>query len=164
VYAHHADAAVIRGDAAGPPPDLAAWERPIYDQVRAHLPAGPVRPVRVDRELADGDVIDGIAGGALTVAVPGHTAGSIALYLRRPRVLFTGDVMARDPQSRDPETPVIPGVFNVDRAAAFASFTRLATLDARIACFGHGEPIVEDATARMRAALARGADGAGPRS
>jgi glyoxylase-like metal-dependent hydrolase (beta-lactamase superfamily II) len=109
-------------------------------------------------------VIDGIAGGALTVAVPGHTAGSIALYLPGPRVLFTGDVMARNPQSRDPGIPVIPGVFNVDRATAFASFTRLATLNARIACFGYGEPLVEDATARMRAALARAADGAGPRS
>lgn len=54
--------------------------------------------MRVDHELDHGDLID-FGGGARTVAVPGHTAGSIALYLPQPGVLFTGDIMARDPQT-----------------------------------------------------------------
>jgi glyoxylase-like metal-dependent hydrolase (beta-lactamase superfamily II) len=107
--------------------------------------------VRVDHELDDGDVID-FGGGARTVAVPGHTAGSIALYLPQPGVLFTGDIMARDPQTRDPQTPIMPGVFNVDPSQAADSFKRLAALDAEIACFGHGEPVTQGTTARMQAA------------
>jgi glyoxylase-like metal-dependent hydrolase (beta-lactamase superfamily II) len=150
VLAHRAEAPIVRGEAAEPPPNLADWERPIFEQVNAGLPAGRPEPVRVDRELDDGDVID-FGGGARTVSVPGHTDGSIALYLPGPRVLFTGDIAARDPQSRDPQTPVILGVFNLDTAEAAASFRRLAALDAEIACFGHGEPVTRDAAARMRA-------------
>jgi glyoxylase-like metal-dependent hydrolase (beta-lactamase superfamily II) len=65
--------------------------------------------------------------------------------------LFTGDIMARGPQTRDPQAPVIPGVFNVDPPQAAASFERLAILDADTACFGHGEPITQGAAARMQA-------------
>jgi glyoxylase-like metal-dependent hydrolase (beta-lactamase superfamily II) len=151
VLAHHADAPAIRGEAVTPPPNLADWERPIFDQVSTQLPASLPAPVRVDHELDDGDLID-FGGGARTMAVPGHTAGSIALYLPQPGVLFTGDIAARDPQTRDPQAPVIPGVFNVDPPQAAASFKRLAILDADIACFGHGEPITQGAAARMQAA------------
>lgn len=151
VLAHRAEAPVIRGQAAGPPPKLADWERPIFARVSAQLPAGPPAPVRVDHELDDGDVID-FGGGAVTMAVPGHTAGGIALYLPQSRVLFTGDIMARDPQTRTPQSPVIPGVFNADPPAVPASFRRLAALDAEIACFGHGEPVTQRAAVRIQAA------------
>jgi glyoxylase-like metal-dependent hydrolase (beta-lactamase superfamily II) len=154
VCAHRAEAPIIRGEMAAPPPKLADWERPILQDVMARLPADLPAPVRVDRELEDGDVI-GFGGGARVVAVPGHTAGSVALYLPEPGVLFTGDLAARSPQSRDPDTPVILGVFNVDPPQAAASFRRLATLDAGIACFGHGEPVTDGAAARMRAAAER---------
>jgi glyoxylase-like metal-dependent hydrolase (beta-lactamase superfamily II) len=39
VYAHRADAPVIRGEQAGAPPTLADWERPPFDQVRTQLPS-----------------------------------------------------------------------------------------------------------------------------
>src|SRR5712691_1843645 len=82
VLAHHADAPFIRAAAAGPAPDLADWEQPIYEQVMSQLPAEPVIPPRIDRELADGDEI-GFGDGAVAVAVPGHTPGSVAFYLPR---------------------------------------------------------------------------------
>lgn len=78
VLAHHADAPFIRGAKAGPAPDLADWEQPIYDQVMSQLPAEPARPPRIDRELTDGEDL-GFGEGAVTVAVPGHTPGSLAL-------------------------------------------------------------------------------------
>jgi glyoxylase-like metal-dependent hydrolase (beta-lactamase superfamily II) len=146
VCAHHADAPFVRGAAAGPPPDLADWERPIFDQVSRQLPAGPPAPVRVDRELRDGDEL-GFGGGAVTVAVPGHTPGSVAFYLPGPRVLLAGDTAARGPGG-----DVMPGVFHADRGRAAASFRRLAELDTAIACFGHGEPVTAGAAARLRAA------------
>lgn len=149
VVAHHADVPFIRAQANGPAPDLADWERPIYEQVMSQLPARPVVPPRIDRELADGDEL-GFGDGAVAVAVPGHTPGSVALYLPRHRVLFTGDAVACRPDGT-----VICGVFNVNRAEAAASVSRLATLDVTVACFGHGEPLAHDAAAELRAAAQR---------
>jgi glyoxylase-like metal-dependent hydrolase (beta-lactamase superfamily II) len=144
VVAHYAEAAFLRGEAPGPPPRLADWERPIFDQVTAQHPAGPVPPVRVDIELSDGD---DLGFGAVLVAAPGHTPGSAAVYLPGPRVLIAGDTIACRPDGQ----PML-GVFNADPGQAAASYRRLAALDCEIACFGHGEPITQDAAARLRAA------------
>jgi glyoxylase-like metal-dependent hydrolase (beta-lactamase superfamily II) len=145
VLAHHADAPFIRAQAAGPPPDLADWERPHYDQITSEVAQEPPAPPRIDRELSDGDEL-GFGDGAVAVAVPGHTPGSVAIYLPRHRVLFSGDAAARTPDGA-----VICGVYNVNRAQAAASFRRLAGLDVSVACFGHGEPLVQDAAAVLRA-------------
>lgn len=146
VSAHRADAPVIRGLSTGRPPDLVDWERPLLEQALARLPAAPPEPVRVDRELDDGDVLD-FGGGAHAVAAPGHTPGSVAIYLPGPRVLFTGDAVARRQDGR-----VILGVFNTDPQQAAESLRRLAALDAEVACFGHGEPVTRGAAADLRAA------------
>jgi len=156
VMAHQADAPFIRAEAAGPPPDLADWERPLYDQVTSQVtseaarePQVPPPPPRIDRELGDDDELD-FGDGAVAVAVPGHTPGSVAIHLPRHQVLFTGDAAARSPDGT-----VIGGVFNVDRAQAAASFRRLAELSLAVACFGHGDPLTDDATAALRAAASR---------
>ncbi|MEV0156115.1 MBL fold metallo-hydrolase [Micromonospora sp. NPDC050686] len=144
VVAHAADAPVLRGERPGPPPAFTAAERELHARVAAGLPPAP--PVRVDREVVDGDLLD-LGGGAEVVGTPGHTDGSIALHLPRHRVLFTGDVAA------EYEGQVIFGVFHTDRARAAESFRRLAGLDADLACFGHGEPALTAARDRLRAAL-----------
>jgi glyoxylase-like metal-dependent hydrolase (beta-lactamase superfamily II) len=148
VMAHRLDAPVIRGEMPPPRPvfaDAPEWERDLYENKPALLPAPPVP---VDRELEDGDVID-FAGGARVVAAPGHTDGSIAIYLPGPRVVFTGDAVA------NVGGQTMLGVFNVDRARAITSFHRLCELDADVACFGHGEPIVGEASSALRAAAAQ---------
>jgi glyoxylase-like metal-dependent hydrolase (beta-lactamase superfamily II) len=163
VLAHQADAPFIRAEKAGPPPDLADWARPLYAQVTGQaVPADAASPVapkpptlppppRIDRELSDGDALGfGDSDGAVAVAVPGHTPGSVAIYLPRHQVLFTGDAAARRPDGT-----VICGVFNVDRAQAAASLRRLAALTVQVACFGHGDPLTHDATAALRAAAER---------
>jgi glyoxylase-like metal-dependent hydrolase (beta-lactamase superfamily II) len=151
VLAHRADAPFIRAAAAGPAPDLADWEQPIYERVMSQFPGQPVIPPRIDRELADGDEL-GFGDGAVAIAVPGHTPGSVALHLPRHQVLITGDAVA--PRQ---DGTVMCGVFNVDRAQAAASLRRIATLDVTVACFGHGEPLplTHDATAELRAAAQR---------
>jgi glyoxylase-like metal-dependent hydrolase (beta-lactamase superfamily II) len=148
VVAHRLDAPVIRGETDGPPPILAGWERQLLEQVRAGMSDEPAEPVRVDREVEDGDEVD-LGGGvhAVCVAVPGHTPGSVAYYLPEPRILFTGDTIARGRDDR-----VMLGVFNVDPGRAAASFRRQAELDAEIACFGHGLPLTGGAAASLRAA------------
>jgi glyoxylase-like metal-dependent hydrolase (beta-lactamase superfamily II) len=141
VFAGADDAAVIRGEAAMPPPVFEDWEIPIYERVSADLP-DVAAPVPVDRELHDGDVLD-FGGGAEILSIPGHTEGSIAIHLPQHGVLFTGDTVAN-------VGTVMLGTFNQDRARTVASFQRLAALDAETACFGHGEPIASGAGARIR--------------
>jgi glyoxylase-like metal-dependent hydrolase (beta-lactamase superfamily II) len=145
VYAHRDDAPMIRGEAEGPPPVLLDWERELLAQVRAGMSADPVPPVPVDHLLYGDEVLE---NEAHALAVPGHTPGSAALYLPGPRILFTGDTIARTEAGE-----VIPGVFNVDRAQAIASFRRLSRLEVAIACFGHGDPLTENTTAKLRAAV-----------
>jgi glyoxylase-like metal-dependent hydrolase (beta-lactamase superfamily II) len=141
VFAGAGDAAAIRGEAELAPPVFEDWEIPIYERVSADLPA-QAPPVRVDRELHDGDVLD-FGGGAEILAIPGHTEGSIAIHLPRHGVLFTGDTIAN-------VGTVMLGTFNQDRSRTVASFQRLARLDVETACFGHGEPIASGAGARIR--------------
>lgn len=143
VMAHAQDAPIIRGERVGPPPNLSATERELHAQVARGL--APAPPCRVDRELVDGELLD-IAGGAMVVATPGHTDGSMALFLPHPRVLFTGDTVAEH------QGQIMLGPFNLDRDRAALSFRALAELDADVACFGHGRPVVGDASAALAAA------------
>ncbi|MDH6115470.1 glyoxylase-like metal-dependent hydrolase (beta-lactamase superfamily II) [Kitasatospora sp. MAP12-15] len=141
VVAHRLEAPVIRGEATGAPAVLEEFEL----SIRAALPPlPPAPPCRVDREVEDGDILD-FGGGAVVIAVPGHTEGSIALHLPGPGVLFTGDTVANVGRT-------MLGVFNTDRARAIESLHRLAKLEVETAVFGHGDPIGRGATAALQAA------------
>ncbi|MFF7972550.1 MBL fold metallo-hydrolase [Streptomyces sp. NPDC007905] len=147
VLAHHLDAPFVRGDRPGPSPRFEDWELPIHAEVSQRLPKGePVRPPGVT-PVSGGDVLD-FGGGARVVHVPGHTDGSIALFLPGEGVLFTGDTVAASPV----DGAVMPGVFNLDRPRLLAAFHRLATLDVEVACFGHGAPVVGGASVALRRA------------
>lgn len=98
---------------------------------------------RVDTEVADGDILP-IAGEARVLHLPGHTPGSIALHLPRLDVLLTGDTVAEF------NGQVVLGVFNVDRDETRRSALSIASTGAQIAGFGHGEPVLADASTRIR--------------
>jgi glyoxylase-like metal-dependent hydrolase (beta-lactamase superfamily II) len=148
VMAHRREAPIIRGQVPGPPPVLTDEERELHAAIVGNgLPPAP--PARVDRELEDGDVL-AFGGGAHVLAVPGHTDGSIALYLPQSGVLFTGDNIAAGRNGQ-----VILGPFNLNRYEAARSFRRLAALDSTSAVFGHGEPILTDAATVLREATSR---------
>lgn len=143
VIAGAEDASYVRGDEPGPLPVLTDRERelhPVSDEP-SHGPA-----CRVDRTVSDGDVLD-FAGGSRVLGVPGHTPGSIALYLPAADAVLTGDAVAEF------NGQVILGVFNTDRPAAVRSMARLAATGARIAGFGHGEAVLADAAARIEAGV-----------
>ncbi|MET9609328.1 MBL fold metallo-hydrolase [Streptomyces sp. NPDC006512] len=149
VLAGALDAPFISGTAPGPEPVLTASERALYEQVMAGFAeAGvpPAKPVPVDVELSDGEVLDGWAEPVRVLHVPGHTPGSIALHLTSSGVLFPGDTVATA------EGRAILGPFNVDREQAVASFRRLAALETEVVCVPHGEPLTQDAGAVLRSA------------
>ncbi|MFF0833467.1 MULTISPECIES: MBL fold metallo-hydrolase [unclassified Streptomyces] len=153
VFAHELDAPFVRGERPGPAPRFEDWEVPVHAEAARHLPKGePLRPRQVTA-LSDGAVL-GFGGGVRVLHVPGHTDGSIALFVPDEGVLFTGDTVAASPV----DGSVMPGVFNLDRPRLLASLRRLAALDAELACFGHGEPVVGGASAALRQA----ADGERP--
>ncbi|GAA3140963.1 MBL fold metallo-hydrolase [Streptomyces echinatus] len=157
VLAHHLDAPFIRGERPGPPPRFEDWERPVHAEAVRHLPEGTPVPPPAVTGLADGDVL-GFGGGAQVIHVPGHTDGSIALFLPAEGVLFTGDTVAAAPADGTP----MPGVFNLDRPQLLASISRLAELGAEVACFGHGAPVMTGASAVLRS-LGQGLpSGSGP--
>ncbi|RPK80557.1 MBL fold metallo-hydrolase [Streptomyces sp. ADI98-10] len=141
IIAHALDAPVVRGERPVPEPDLLEWELPLWEH---GLTCPDAPPTRVDREVTGGEVLP-FGDGARVVHAPGHTPGSIALHLPRHGVLFTGDTVACVER-------VMLGVLNVDRAEAAATFRRLAALGPRTVCFGHGDPLTEDAAAVMEAA------------
>jgi glyoxylase-like metal-dependent hydrolase (beta-lactamase superfamily II) len=90
VVAHRLDAPVIRGQLNGPPPVLTDWERPLFEQVRSRISDQAPQPVRVDREVDDGDEID-LGGGVhavclapLPLKLPSGLAVSIFTSTLRP--------------------------------------------------------------------------------
>jgi glyoxylase-like metal-dependent hydrolase (beta-lactamase superfamily II) len=133
------DADVIEGRAKRPDPHLLDWEVPLFERF-GHV--APAPPVTLDRLVEDGDRL-GWERSAQIVAVPGHTAGSVAIFLPDDRVLIAGDAIATVTGE-----PML-GVFNVDPAQAKESFRRLAQLDASLLCVGHGPAIMVDAQSRL---------------
>jgi glyoxylase-like metal-dependent hydrolase (beta-lactamase superfamily II) len=98
--------------------DLAVWR------------TQPAEPTRL---LAEGDVVDLGDRSFEVLHVPGHTAGSIALWDAQGGLLFTGDTAALgDPLSAD------------DEEAFAASLRRLRTLPVELVCAGHGPAFGRD--------------------
>jgi glyoxylase-like metal-dependent hydrolase (beta-lactamase superfamily II) len=145
ILAPRLDAPIV-ARAEPPPPQLAEWERPLFDQIAPNVPPAP--PVKPHRLVDDGQTL-GWEHDARVLAVAGHTRGSIAAWFERHRTLVAGDAIASH------EGQPILGVFNTDPTVAVESFIRLAQLDAELACFGHGEALRTEAGARLKdAALA----------
>jgi glyoxylase-like metal-dependent hydrolase (beta-lactamase superfamily II) len=147
VHAGAKDAPVVAGEIDEPEAVITEEERPFYDAIAPTIPPAPA--VRVDRVLYERDRVDWGKPSALVLDAPGHTPGSIALYLPDSRVLFAGDNIA-SVNGR----PIL-GPFNVDRAEAIASFRKLASHDVDIVCFGHGDPIESNVAEVLRTSASR---------
>ena len=150
VLVHAIDAPVVRGEHDPPAPDRSGFGR----LLGALMDRRPQRVTRalVNRELQDGDELE-LDGGARVLHVPGHTPGSIALYVPARRLLFAGDAATNVLGLGPPSGPL--GVFNTDREAARRSFRKLAELEFDVACFGHGKPLDKDASLAFRRAAER---------
>ena len=91
------------------------------------------RPVQADLLLKEGDTIAGFR----VMHVPGHTAGSIALY-RDDGVVFSGDTLLSD--KRGSVRPPDPRLA-LDPAQTLASAERIKGLPMTLLLPGHGAPV-----------------------
>jgi glyoxylase-like metal-dependent hydrolase (beta-lactamase superfamily II) len=100
-----------------------------------------VQPVAINQPLTPGEILP-IAGGFEVIHTPGHCAGHVALLWRLGRMLFTGDVCMNIMGLGDPV-----GFESLQEGRA--SQRKLASLSFDSAGFGHGEPILRDASTRF---------------
>lgn len=96
-----------------------------------------------DLPISDGAVL-GVGGLSLEVVhTPGHTLGSICVYIRDERTLFTGDT------ALGLGTVAISPPPHGDMALYLQSLERLKTLDTALMLPGHGRP-VEDVARKLQ--------------
>jgi len=97
-----------------------------------------VPPVSAVETFADGDILD-LPGGPQIISVPGHTPGSVAVYVPAVAALFVGDAMTTRHVLTGAEGPQ-PAPFTLDDAMAIASLARLESLEVNWVLPGHGPP------------------------
>jgi glyoxylase-like metal-dependent hydrolase (beta-lactamase superfamily II) len=107
-------------------------------QITAATPPQPV---------GDGDMVFGLE----IIDSPGHTAGHICVLDPIAGILVTGDAVNGTNGGVSPPDPS----FSEDMTLAMESIVKLGGFTYEIALFGHGEPLLEGASAAV-AALAAG--------
>lgn len=148
VAAHGADAQVMEGAV---PYEVYKLDplRAAYYKVLA--PFYRYEFVNVDIKLEEGDVIDA-HGGLEVVHVPGHTAGSIALYQPRRGILFSGDTIRNEKGVLDGPPPQFsPGI-----AESFRHIReKVLARDFEVLLPGHGVPLVGGARTAVEQMMRR---------
>jgi glyoxylase-like metal-dependent hydrolase (beta-lactamase superfamily II) len=95
--------------------------------------------------LDDGALLP-VLGGLRVVHTPGHTPGSVCLYIERLRLLITGDVL----QVIRGRLTYASSFFSHDHAEARASVRRLAALDVDAIALSHYPPWTDDPNRALR--------------
>jgi hydroxyacylglutathione hydrolase len=134
---HEADAAIIRGDA--PLKEGRGLFGVILKIMMKFIQFHKVEP---DILLKEGDEIAGFT----VLHMPGHTEGSIMLY-KPGQVLITGDTLLSDRKSR-PQGPM--KAFALDLQQTWNSMGRFADLHFEMMLPGHGKPVLEKASEKVR--------------
>ena len=135
VLVHSTEAPYFRGHRRYPnpvnrdvAPRLAALTDPFFAISRG-------KPLEVET-VEDGDALD-VLGGLRVLHAPGHTQGSIVLWLEEQRLLFAGDVMGFRRDHLEVPDPRV----TEDQGLAKSSLERLAALDVETICFSHFRPL-----------------------
>jgi len=105
-------------------------------------------PVR--REVHGGEMLTEVLGGLQVIFTPGHAPGHVCFWQPDRRLLFCGDVVIRLPRLRLPFA-----AFTVDMDENKRSIKKIAELEAKVVCFGHGQPLTHDAASQLLAFAAR---------
>jgi glyoxylase-like metal-dependent hydrolase (beta-lactamase superfamily II) len=154
-HAHpdHVGALPLLKERTGAQVMASAQERPVIEgKVPVPRAPGRLRPPEtrykgtpVDRVLSEGDVLPEVMGGLQVLFTPGHAPGHLAFWQPEKRILFCGDVIFHFRNLTLPFSFLTGDVEENKR-----SVRRLAGMDAAVVCFGHGEPLVENAAQAIR--------------
>lgn len=138
VYVGAGEEAYARRDVRAQPNEKSAFRLiPTLRFIAAGLRwAGRTRAVKHVLTVHDGDVLP-LPGNPRVIAVPGHTAGHIALISARHRALFVGDAVTTRHVLLGGSTPV-DAPFSEDPQTARRSLERLRGEDVRYVLPGHG--------------------------
>ncbi len=100
-----------------------------------------IASVIVPQPVADGDVVFGLD----IIETPGHTAGHISILDSAAGILVAGDALNGAGGSVDGPNPA----FSENMTLALDSVRKLAGFSYEVALFGHGEPLLEGASAAV---------------
>ncbi len=145
LLAHRSEAPYLRGLLPYPNP---VREGPFIGIAGRVLSIARGRPLEV-RELEDGEILD-VRGGLRVLHSPGHTQGSIALYLEGERLLLAGDTMGFKRRVLEAPDPTV----SEDVPRARISLERLAALDVETICFAHFKPLLDGGQRRLEQLVA----------
>jgi len=110
-------------------------------------------PLMVDIFLEEGQEILSSSGWEV-VHTPGHTPGSISFYQPEQGVLLCGDALFNQhPATRVRGLRLPLPLISVDSRTARASVEKLAQLDLKIICPGHGFPLTDNLSQKLQRLL-----------
>ena len=137
VIAHPADAPYIDGSLPQPGPANPEWLGNMLAPIHG---LWATIPVAVDGLVSDGDEHP-ILGDIKILHTPGHTPGSISLFLEKEGLVIVGDVLSRGTLGLS-----LPSkAFTIDMVKEIQSIRRLASLDFTLIGFGHGAALTQNA-------------------
>ena len=136
VAIHRSEAGIVRGDEPAP----SFLRRQALQNAHPFFAMFSSRPVAVRYPLEDGDYLPEVEG-VRVIHTPGHTEGSICLYVESSKVLIVGDAL----QFRFGKLLAPSWLFTRDPELARASLAKLLDVDFTTLCFSHFPPIQENA-------------------
>ena len=135
IVAHQDELVSIEGGnyALAPrPEEMTRWTK------RAMNRRGMLKTRPIDMVVEDGEILLYL-GGLEVIHTPGHTRGSMCLFLRERGVLFVGDTIINN---KDRLSRPLP--FLSDKNKSEQSLLKLTEYDFTVCCFGHGPPLEQN--------------------
>jgi glyoxylase-like metal-dependent hydrolase (beta-lactamase superfamily II) len=151
VWIHELDTPVLRGEidllaTASELKTLKLSDRLITQLLRA-MSGGSQPNAKVDHELKDGEALNDVYPGLEVIHLPGHSAGQIGLWLEPERFLIGADTMMNMPWGL-----TMPGRgLSSDWETTKKTVHKLAQKNIKTLCLGHGQPLLDNAAARISA-------------
>lgn len=154
VYAHLLEMPYLTGKSDYPPQDPSIGGA-ISQMSRVFPHSGIDLGNRVREIGADGTIVE--LPDWKFIHTPGHTAGHISLFRESDRTLLAGDALTTmnldswaSHLTEKQEFCRAPAPFTTDWDAAHESVVKLARLEPNVVAAGHGQPIKENAAARLK--------------
>lgn len=146
VMAHTLEAEILAGRQQHPSPFQNKLVARVTGPVLARVNGSPIN---IGVELREGDVIP-FPFPVHVVHLPGHTAGSIALFLPEQRLVIIGDALQHK-LGRELSPPAASVTGNLEQAVG--SLHKLLDLNFDALCFSHFPPMRKGASEALRKML-----------